>query len=407
MRVIVRASLWREAEFQFPFTVEQTRLLGELVASCKAQGDNTMGRYQKFLWSLFSFVDQPDRNLIQHLTAIMALREDGSFNEATDSTADLAKLKYWIRVTVLLQALCFSDESESSKLQCVSILCQACTPTDDLAMHRLLQECHSAALKLGVQHAFNMVHEMQAAASSAALMNVRLPNVYWDPDYSAITVGRYRVTLNAIRAGLSKMEQDIADRYLRLTNGQWYMSGVDVDDIPDDLSDSERGVSYGSKLQFQDLHSRFFLNIVGDNDLACTDGSGSLMWNLPALKDMLRRTGELWKIFNCYLFITVPISMRGMQFLEIAHGNHDRLRNVFFPSAGELLITTGRSKHMGQEKSIPMYASPFASRFLLELLCGGLRAVESHFAETVYGERSKLLYSTYVELLLPWHLLIL
>lgn len=69
--------------------------------------------YQRFCWSLVcthgEVVEERWRNPVQVFIWLMALRDDGSFIQASNLTPLLAKLKYFCRLTVLYEALIFND----------------------------------------------------------------------------------------------------------------------------------------------------------------------------------------------------------------------------------------------------------------------------------------------------------
>ena len=105
-------------DFSFTFflsTQQQSALQALVDALRQKEQDGAMRSSQDFLWTIVSAKDQGGwTDVIQQWMWLKALRPDGNFYPASSFTPDLAKLKYVMRQTVLIQAfsepLCDDEE---------------------------------------------------------------------------------------------------------------------------------------------------------------------------------------------------------------------------------------------------------------------------------------------------------
>lgn len=92
--------------FTFFLSTQQRSTLQALVDALRQkEGDGLTRSSQDFLWTVVSAKDQGGwTDVIQQWMWLKALRPDGNFYPASSFTPDLAKLKYLMRQTVLIQA---------------------------------------------------------------------------------------------------------------------------------------------------------------------------------------------------------------------------------------------------------------------------------------------------------------
>lgn len=126
---MVRKELGHEFKMSFAYTESQHEklrsLIERLIADAAAQSQNSKTEailaYQTFCWSLV-YIPESKRlgawnNPIRRLVWLMALRDDGSFIDASNLTPLLAKLKYFCRIVTLYEALSsenIGDEMEDA-----------------------------------------------------------------------------------------------------------------------------------------------------------------------------------------------------------------------------------------------------------------------------------------------------
>ena len=125
VRAMIRKEKGHELHLDFSFTDAQRSSLEILIVSletnAKEDTESTLLRavaaYQAFCWSLVHTLElgcqEAWGNPIQRFIWLMALRDDGSFIQASDLTPLLAKLKYFCRLTVLHKAICCSEKEDT------------------------------------------------------------------------------------------------------------------------------------------------------------------------------------------------------------------------------------------------------------------------------------------------------
>ncbi|KAG1837461.1 hypothetical protein DFJ58DRAFT_734353 [Suillus subalutaceus] len=330
-----------QSAFSFDLDVTQTKALDAFISgmvhSNMSINDQNIKEFHELLWSLIdgpSFHGgRPWANVIQRFIWLRALRRDGNFYEAGDLSPDLAKLEYFVNGTSLVHALWYQRDSDMGEIERV------------LAVH-------NEVLAVGRSNTFNMLFQYQQFSSSLALNQQREPKVFFDP-------------------GFQWLEGQVSPAY----NGRTAFNSM-PNNLNDDMTNTIRGHSFAKDKQFDSIKLEFFCSLVQDHSLAMVDGDGRLGWNIPAVKDILRRCGEVWKPLYHLLYVTGQISTRSVQFLEHHTSNSDRHRNIFVQGQ-ELILLSGWT-------------------FLFEFLAGGLRDAEAILAKLGYGDTAHHQYKTYL-----------
>ncbi|KAG2062723.1 hypothetical protein BDR04DRAFT_1123747, partial [Suillus decipiens] len=341
-----------------------------------------MKKLHEFLWTLMDgasvHAEENWANVIQRFIWFKALRRDGNFYESTDFTPDLAKLKYFVNSTCLIHALWYQRDSGVPQLQRVI-------------------KVHREVLALGRATTFNMLFEYQQYASSLAWNQQREPKVFLDPDFEWITVGQETLHLSRFRQGIQTLLGRVEERYLLLTQGRTMLDGL-PNHVADDMTNSVRGHSFAKDRQFDPLRLNLFSHLVEIYHLAVVDREGRLAWDLPAVKDILRRTGEVWKPLYHLLYITTQVSTRAVQFLQHQTANAERHRNIFVQGQ-EVILLSGYSKTSqitDRDPCTPAFVHPKVGRWMVEFLAGGLRHAESLLACVAYGEKVQHEYNSFL-----------
>ncbi|KAG1718527.1 uncharacterized protein EDB91DRAFT_1090004 [Suillus paluster] len=342
--------------------------------------------YHNLAWSLVDAdptqCDASWANPIQRAIWLKALRADGNFYEATDLTPDLAKWKYFCNLVAILQALLDKDQDTDGV-----------HPDDFERVARV----HEKALSLGRPTSFNMIYEMQQYASSLAFNQTQEAKVFVDPDFKWITIGVETMHLDKLREGIQHLAQDMKSRYRALTQSNNVMTKM-PDQVKDDLTNTTRGYSFISENPFFEKRHSLLLFLVEQYNLAMVDNAGRIAWNIPAVKELLRRTLRIWEPAYHLLYITTHISSRGTQFIDHQISNADRHRNLFMQGA-EMFLLTGYSKKTSitdRDSCTPGFVPKDIAFWILEFLGGGLRTAEAILAGIVYGKDAEHLYRTYL-----------
>jgi hypothetical protein len=254
---------------------------------------------------------------------------------------------------------------------------------------------HQRALRLGPPTTFNFLYEMQQFASSLAFNQTKEPNVYVDPDVESITIGTQTMHMEKLRDGIQWILRDLKVRYSTLTLDNVMLKRV-PDHVKDDHTNGTRGYSFLSEEPFYDNRHSLFFFLVKSYDLAMVDNEGRIAWNIPGIKELLKRTSRLWEPIYHLLYMTTHISCRGTQFIDHQVCNADRHRNLFV-GGKEMFILTAYSKKTGitdRDSCTPGFVPKDVAFWVLEMLGGGLRTAEAILAGVAYGEEAEHLYKT-------------
>jgi len=240
-----------------------------------------------------------------------------------------------------------------------------------------------------------MLYEMQQFASSLVLNQTQEPRVFIAPDFTWISIGVERMHLDKLREGIRELINVLALRYRTLTKDNRIVTSG-LNDLKDDLTNSKRGYSFMSESPFYEKRHSLFLFLVTEWNLAFVDSVGRVAWNIPEIKDFLRRTLRVWEPLYHLLYITTHISSRGTQFIEHQICNGERHRNLFV-QGGEMFILTGYSKTTSvndRYACTPGFIPEEVASWVLELLGGGLRNAEAILAGVAYGRQAEHQYRT-------------
>lgn len=119
LRSHLAASSPTDPSFSFFLSPQQQSTLEALLEALRQKHTaDAVECCQSFLWTVVSAKDQGGwTDVIQQWIWLKALRPDGNFYPASSFTPDLAKLKYIMRQTVLIQAFVehFQDDEELIK----------------------------------------------------------------------------------------------------------------------------------------------------------------------------------------------------------------------------------------------------------------------------------------------------
>ncbi|KAG2081057.1 hypothetical protein BD769DRAFT_1684432 [Suillus cothurnatus] len=368
MRSIVRIHLGFPLEFSFALSEVQTICLEELIivlGDDNASPRKRMITYHNLAWSLVDTdpdlcVEDRWANPIKRAIWLRALRVDGNFCEASVLTPDLAKFKYFCNITSLLEALMDKDEETDA------------VHFDD---HDRVIRIHERVLRLGRSTTFNMVYEMQQCES--------------------ITIGTNTMHMDKLREGIQRLFRECKSRYAALVNDNFALKVI-PEEVKDDLTNSTRGYSLASEEPFYKKRHALFLYLVDYYDLAMIDNAGRVAWNIPGIKELLRRSSRVWEPLYHLLFITTHISCRGTQFIDHKVSNADRHRNLFMQGR-EMFLLTGYSKKTSisdRDSCTPGFVPKDIALLVLEMLAGGLRNAEAILAGIAYGVQAEHVYRT-------------
>ncbi|KAG2336601.1 hypothetical protein BDR05DRAFT_953250 [Suillus weaverae] len=388
-RCILRIHLGHQLDFTFNLSLEQVNHLERLVEALQDATISPRKRmlaYHDWVWSLIDVDIALHQEIWDHpfqrAIWLKALQADGNFYDATKFTPDLAIMKYLCNMTSLLEALLDKDQDVDS------------LHTDDFER---VERVYEKVLRVGRPTTFDMLFRMQQFASSIAFNQTQEPRVFVAPDFTWISIGVERMHLDRLRKGIRELIDTLALRYRALTKDS-RIEKLRLDDLKDDLTNSTRGYSFMSEAPFHNNRHSLLLFLVTEWNLAVIDSAGRIAWNIPEIKDFLRRTLCVWEPLYHLLYITTHISSRGTQFLEHQICNAERNRNLFVQGS-EMFILTGYSKTTSitdRYACTPGFIPEEVASWVLELLGGGLRTAEAILAGVAYGREAEHQYRTYL-----------
>jgi hypothetical protein len=236
---------------------------------------------------------------------------------------------------------------------------------------------------------------MQQYASAMVFNQTRESNVYVDPGVESITIGTNTMHMQKLWDGIQKLIQVLKSRYAAFTNDNIVLNRV-PDQVKDNLTNTTRGYSLTSEEPFYKKRHGVFFYLVEHYNLAMVDNAGQVAWNIPGIKELLRRSLRIWEPLYKLLYITTHISCCGTQFVDHKVSNSDRHRNLFMQGS-EMFLLTGYSKTTGItncDSCTPGFVLKDVAFWVLEMLAGGLRTAEAILAGVVYGAKAEHVYRT-------------
>jgi hypothetical protein len=266
---------------------------------------------------------------------------------------------------------------------------------DLITPHRRVERVYEKVLRVGRPTTFDMLFRMQQFASSLAFNQTQEPKVFVAPDFTWISIGLERMRFDRLRKGIRELIDTLSLRYNELTKNS-RTKRLKLEDLKDDLANSTRGYSFISEEPFCNEHHSLLVFLVTEWNLAIIDGAGRISWNIPEIKEFLRRTLRVWEPLYHLLYVTTHISTRSTQFLEHQICNAERNRNLFV-QGNEMFILTGYSKTSSitdRYACTPGFIPEEVATWVLELLEGGLRTAEAILAGVAYGREAEHQYRT-------------
>lgn len=254
----------------------------------------------------------------------------------------------------------------------------------------------NAALKLGRPTTFNMLWEMQQAASTLAYGQVQDPNVFVDPKYEWLSISGKTMRLEALRGGMTHQMDLIKEEFLELT-GETKWPDLQGIEVVDDLGNHQRGYSFLEESPFKERRTEAFFRVVERWRLmSYVPESGEWRWDRRAVKQFLCKADSLWCRVVHALYVGTQLSTRVTQFLQHQLRNADRPRNLVFQGKEALFIGRySKTTNMkGADACIPAFLPAPLKDIVLVLLGGGFREVQALLARVIYGEDAVRVYRT-------------
>jgi hypothetical protein len=153
------------------------------------------------------------------------------------------------------------------------------------------------------------------------------------------------MVMEKLQEGIQGLLRDFKLQYSTLTNDNVVMTHM-PDHVKDNHANTTQGYSFLSKSLFYEKRHSVFCYLVQYYNLAIMDSKGCIGWNVPGIKELLRRTLCVWEPLYHLLYIMTHISCCGTQFIDNQVCNADRHHNLFM-GGNEMFILTRYSKKTG------------------------------------------------------------
>lgn len=247
---------------------------------------------------------------------------------------------------------------------------------------------------------YKFLFDVQRYVSAIAHTELRPPNCWVSDDALTYTIGRSSLTMATVRRGIQDAYEELETLLKDLTGNR--RVDVRLEDIVDDLSNTTRGYSFASEEPFASNMHSLFLQVVKEQKLCLLDAKGNVIWNRPATRRWLNKTGKYWRIVSWLLAITAQVSTRLTQDMETTFVNGDHLRSIII-QAGEmiLMLRYHKSSHGNGDKAIPAFVARRLAELIVQPILMGLRYTEGIFIHYEVGREEAELHRTYVNGLSP------
>ncbi|KAI9456768.1 hypothetical protein HD554DRAFT_2177923 [Boletus coccyginus] len=413
VRSMVRVELGHEFKMRFEYTSAQREALQNLIKFLEKDARETtestqvdaLQAYHRFCWTLVNTRDaqcqKKWQNPMERFLWLRALCSDGSFLPAKLLTSILAQLKYFCRLIALHEGLSNRERMpvQLDDLTSVLLCPRACVEANErVPSCRRIADIYEMVLRLGRQTPFNMLFELQQFMSSQAYGQEADPQVYVDPSYQWISIGKQTLHLQSLRDGMQTLIRTVKDLYVTLSGEDVWVGLPAGLKVIDDLSNLGRGYSFLEELPFRVEKHSFFLSLVQRQRLGTVMADGMWSWDHVAVREFLDSADRLWGYAIHALYVGVHLSTRVTQFLQHQIRNADRPRNLFFTGEEGFFFTRySKTTHLkGRDSCVPAVLSEPLRELLLVLLGSGFREAQAILAGIEHGEEAQSLYQTYL-----------
>jgi hypothetical protein len=243
-----------------------------------------------------------------------------------------------------------------------------------------------------------MLFEMQQYISSLVFNQVRPANVWWSEDYQTLACYGQGLELDRFRTGIKAVIEQCWQSYLLITSGKKFATRL-PDNFRDDLNNDTRAYSFLSHGPFTEQPNAFLHYLIRHSSWRiCRVHEGEIVWNVPKIREFLKRTADFNKLLSFLAFILPSISTRVTQFLDNKHKNDLRQRNLFMLLGDMFNLTTYHkmTNRTGLDACTPAFYPVVLKELFLEYLAGGCRDCEELLSKYAYedGDQARALYST-------------
>ncbi|KAJ6614070.1 hypothetical protein B0H10DRAFT_2221679 [Mycena sp. CBHHK59/15] len=378
-----------QTTFKLPLTPSERAAAiayGASLDAPRTTAETELLHYHRFISLFFLARNQPDAPEtldkfdfpFECVTALLAVREDGSMKPAYEMTQMLSQLKYIIRGTVLFEAKSRVEDFGGSL---------------DKAILHVAQE----SIQLGMGSPFNITQEYQRIFSALVFRTPLPPVTLVNADDDTITYKDVTLSLPHLRQGLAAGVRELP---ALLADAMFGWDGpISYPAVPiDDWSCTSRRYSFFHNHKFVATRRPLMDHLLKDRELNLgrVDRSGNFTHNPIAVNKVLCRHDVFLHALMPILFMTSTM-VRGTQFVELCIENGVRPRGLYVHGR-DVFLVFDRSKVetvMDHAAFVPSLVCPALVDLLITYIVV-LRPAIIELVSNTQGEAVANLYREYL-----------
>ncbi|EGN93511.1 hypothetical protein SERLA73DRAFT_156419 [Serpula lacrymans var. lacrymans S7.3] len=363
-----------------PTNPQQEDMISEFIHSLKNQAEEVPFPHD-ILFSMMGPNDSAEEGdtfqcpLLRYI-ALGSLKADGTFIEAEWLTGKLAKWKYIIKCCVVMQSDLHKEES---------------------TFRREILANYDTHLSIGSGCPFNFISELQSAASSIAKLTVHIPQVFWDEQFTKLSISGEVLYMSKLRSGLQEMMQTASYIMKELTEGVKYLTRL-PEDVKDNFANKDYGFLWLSGGPFTDRPQPLVTDVLQSTkwNLCRKDNAGRICWNIPTACSILSKCAMLNEVLSVLNHIVPSQPCRGTEWVDMKIRNSMRTQNHYnlMSSMYWIVRYTKITSILGHNNYIPLLC-PSTLRDLNMEYFVVVRPLEVFLTSLVYGESAVRLFQEY------------
>ncbi|KAG8726546.1 hypothetical protein FRC10_006980, partial [Ceratobasidium sp. 414] len=359
--------LFKSGHTGYPVTFTKEQLAAAKQALCYSRGTDNAVTPARIIADLARWFWRPEHpEYFAHMavnqfndptvrfSALVNLREDGSFLDPRNSTHNLVQVKYMIRAGLYLWSRLEAEEHGSSVVACVAFTSTFALPNSFSFRRRTLDRIRGSLVRTAMTP-FACVTDATSTGTTYAASSVRLPNVMWTSSTDLTVEGqliswpRLRDEINALVLGV---RQHISTKVLL---------GFSLEDLEYDVNQStnilddpgrlDQGYSFleepkGPFVGFKTrLGSKILSHSRGSHLHRGRDNSGKIVWVDEAVHSWMKDCEFAMEQLALLMHVTGGQPGRGVEFCSVQVKNPlHRFRGVYLLGPGRVVVVLSYNK---------------------------------------------------------------
>ncbi|KIM38957.1 hypothetical protein M413DRAFT_75527, partial [Hebeloma cylindrosporum] len=308
--------------------------------------------------------------------ALSCLREDGNFQPAGLVTQMFAKMKYFIRGTVLYEGLKVSTGDHYAAVECEALI----------------------NFRPGATSPMNGTIDYQRFASSIAMNTSSPPATRVSSCGMFITYKDKTLDVSKWRSGLRKRADEVTKEIDDLCLHQTFDLHI-PDDIFDDWGNDIRGYSW-TKNNNLPAYKRCLLAAMLETPklkLGRLNYAGEFKFDIASLWEFIHKCDSINEKLALLCFFTAGQTPRVSEFIEHKYANSTKPRTIFMDRDGIwFVIRRGKIENIIEKETfLPIKCYPELSR-MIQIYLLLIRPVEAEFVKILQDDMHYHVYKEYL-----------